>query len=257
MRLAALNAAGDVGKEHHCQSLVGAAQSALRGHRGREPTTRKAKRHAADSSPNCRSSYRPPPMSLSTSAPAASKHSSCSSDATKALAASALLARLPCVTHRSNYVAKSLSQIQSQIQKLQKEVDAVRSAAIARIRKEMAQHGLTAEDLFGEARSTFIGNGRATKGKAKADRPPKYADGSGNTWGGMGKRPAWIREALEAGRSLEEFLVGAAPKAAKPAKAAKPGRKTAAPAAAPKKAAAKRPARKKATAPAAAAPEES
>lgn len=157
-------------------------------------------------------------------------------------------------------MAKSLTQIQSQIEKLQKQVDAVRSAAIVRIRKEMAQHGLTADDLFGSASSTSIGNGRATKGKAttKADKPPKFADGSGNTWGGMGKRPTWIREALAAGRSLEEFLVGAAPK---PAKAAKPGRKPAAKksasAAAPREAAAKRPARKKATAPAAASAAES
>ena len=160
-------------------------------------------------------------------------------------------------------MAKSLTQIQSQIEKLQKQVDAVRSAAIVRIRKEMAQHGLTADDLFGPASSTFIGNVRATKGKAKtnADKPPRFADGSGNTWGGMGKRPAWIREALEAGRSLEEFLVGAAPKAAKPANAAKPGRKPAAKkaaaAAAPKKVAAKRPARKKATVAAAATTAES
>jgi DNA-binding protein H-NS len=160
-------------------------------------------------------------------------------------------------------VAKSLLQIQSQIQKLQKEVDAARSAAVARIRKEMAQHGLTADDLFGPTSSTSTGSGRATKVnvKTKADRPPKYADGSGNTWGGMGKRPAWVREALEAGRSLEEFLVGAAPKAAKAAKAAKPGRKPAAKkaasAAAPKKVAAKRPARKKGSAPAPAAPAES
>lgn len=162
-------------------------------------------------------------------------------------------------------MAKTLSQIQSQIQKLQKEVEAVRSAAIVRIRKEMAQHGLTAEDLFGPASSTSTSNGRATKGKVKVktkgDRPPKFADGSGNTWGGIGKRPAWIREALEAGRSLEEFLVGAAPEAAKPAKAAKPGRKPAAkkaaPAAALKKVAGKRPGRKKATDSAAASPAES
>jgi DNA-binding protein H-NS len=165
-------------------------------------------------------------------------------------------------------VVKSLSRIQSQIEKLQKEADAIRSAVVARIRKEMAQHGLTAEDLFGEARSTFVGNGRRTRGKAAA-KPPKYADGAGNTWGGMGKRPVWIREALEAGRSLEEFLVGAAPK---PAQAAKPARKKAAaakkatparkpakksaPAAAPKKAA-KRPARKKASVQAEAASTES
>lgn len=173
-------------------------------------------------------------------------------------------------------MAKSLSQIQSQIQKLQKEAEAIRSTVIARIRKEMAQHGLTAEDLFAEARSTFIGNGSVTKAKSAATKAPKFADGTGNTWGGMGKRPAWIREALEAGRALEEFLVGAIAKpakAAKPASPAKPaGKKAAAtkkasPArklaakkatrttaakksAAPKKAAAKRPARKKASAPA-------
>jgi DNA-binding protein H-NS len=159
-------------------------------------------------------------------------------------------------------VAKTLTQIQSQIQKLQQQVDAVRLAAITRIRKEMAQHGLTAEDLFGQAPSVSIGKSRVTKAKAKTQtaKSPKFADGSGNTWGGMGKRPAWIREALEAGRSLDEFLVGATPK---PAKAAKPGREPAAkkaapaPAAAPRKAAVKRAARKKVTASAAASPAES
>lgn len=167
-------------------------------------------------------------------------------------------------------MAKSLSQIQSQIQKLQKEADAIRASVVARIRKEMAQHGLTAEDLFAEVRSTFIGNGRRTKAKAAATKAPKYADGAGNTWGGMGKRPGWIREALEAGRALEEFLVGAVAKPAKAAKATKPASKKAAiakqasparkpaakkparaaatkKAAAPRKSAAKRPARKKAS----------
>lgn len=173
-------------------------------------------------------------------------------------------------------MAKSLSQIQSQIQKLQKEADSIRATVIARIRKEMAQHGLTAEDLFAEVRSTFVGNGRRTKGQAAATKAPKYADGTGNTWGGMGKRPGWIREALDTGRTLEEFLVGAI---AKPAKTAKPAGKKAAAAkkasparkpaakkptraavtkksAAPKNAAAKRPARKKAS-PSAEAPTES
>lgn len=169
-------------------------------------------------------------------------------------------------------MAKSLSQIQIQIQKLQKEADAIRAAVIARIRKEMAQHGLTAEDLFAEAPSAVIGNGRRTKSKAATTKVPKYADGAGNTWGGMGKRPGWIREALESGRALEEFLVGAVATPAKAAKSAKPARKKgsaanmASPtpkpaaekstrpatkkAAAPKKAAAKRSARKKASAPA-------
>jgi len=155
-------------------------------------------------------------------------------------------------------VAKSLSRIQSQIEKLQKEADAMRSAAIARIRKEMAQLGLTAEDLFVKPRSPFAGKGRRTKPATAEAKAPKYADGTGNTWGGMGKRPTWLREALEAGRMLEEFLVSAdAPAPASAAKrtrkkAAAPTKTVAAKRAAParkpaaKKATAKRPARKKA-----------
>lgn len=42
--------------------------------------------------------------------------------------------------------------------------------------------------------------------KAKAIGPPKYADQAGNTWGGRGPRPQWIRDALAAGRSLDAFL---------------------------------------------------
>lgn len=42
-----------------------------------------------------------------------------------------------------------------------------------------------------------------------------YADTNGNTWAGRGKRPQWLREALEAGRSLDEFSTGKAAKKAR------------------------------------------
>ena len=42
----------------------------------------------------------------------------------------------------------------------------------------------------------------------------KYRDGAGNTWGGMGKRPQWLRDALTSGRRLEDFLVAPADSAA-------------------------------------------
>ena len=60
----------------------------------------------------------------------------------------------------------------------------------------------------------------ATSGPAKAKvkvtkstpvRSAKYSDGQGNTWSGMGKRPYWLRDALNAGRSLEEFATGSVP----------------------------------------------
>ncbi|UUX97929.1 H-NS histone family protein [Aquabacterium sp. J223] len=33
----------------------------------------------------------------------------------------------------------------------------------------------------------------------------KYRDNHGNEWVGRGKRPQWIKDALAAGKTLEEF----------------------------------------------------
>jgi DNA-binding protein H-NS len=42
----------------------------------------------------------------------------------------------------------------------------------------------------------------------KATQAPKYRNpDSGETWGGRGHRPQWIKDALDGGRQLEEFLV--------------------------------------------------
>jgi len=80
---------------------------------------------------------------------------------------------------------------------------------VSRLQREIKAHGLTAEDLFGGG--SVIGPGRkvkvggATHGKTAS--VPKYGDGLGNFWGGMGKRPQWLKDRLEAGASLDEFLL--------------------------------------------------
>ena len=139
-------------------------------------------------------------------------------------------------------MAKSLSRILDQINRLQKEADSIQQEVIARVRKEIAKYGLTAEQLFGASSAR-----RGAKAKAEGAKPAKYGDGQGNTWGGMGKRPDWLRQALAAGKALEDFLLDAVG-AAKPA-AAKRGRKPAASAVA--KAPAKKRAARKSVAPAA------
>lgn len=112
-------------------------------------------------------------------------------------------------------MAKPFSRILDQIERLQKEAAAIQTGVVDRIRKEIADYGLTPEHLFGAAPAGRKSAGKktrtSTQGKAKS---PKFADGAGNTWGGMGKRPDWIRQALDAGKALEDFLIG------KPAKAA-------------------------------------
>jgi DNA-binding protein H-NS len=139
-------------------------------------------------------------------------------------------------------MASSLAKINEQIARLQKQAEAIQSTVIARIKREIAKHGLTAEHLFDTA-STSGGNAKTTEAtkarpaakarKGAAGKPIKFADGAGNTWHGVGKRPSWIHEALSSGRSLEEFLVNgkgepAVAKAkAKPAKKANKAKKAA------------------------------
>lgn len=47
---------------------------------------------------------------------------------------------------------------------------------------------------------------KATRAKFVAEaKKAKYADGNGNTWSGFGPKPKWLRDGIEAGRTLESF----------------------------------------------------
>lgn len=120
-------------------------------------------------------------------------------------------------------MAKSLQQIEAQIARLQAQAEAVRqkemAGVVARIKDAIAHYGLTAEDLgFGAKRQTTQrkATGKATPKKAdqrgKSAKPRKarssFSDGA-STWSGMGPKPKWFKEALAAGKSLEDLTVKA------------------------------------------------
>lgn len=157
-------------------------------------------------------------------------------------------------------MATSVSRIHAQIAKLQQQADALKQAAVKRVQREIELHSLTSEDLFGGG--TSVGGGRnpkavkAIRAKSKTAKAPKYGDSSGNTWGGMGKRPLWLKDALEAGSSLEQFLLSNVASKAKAGSTAKqkakrssqaPAKKTAKRQAAAKKVIARKPVRKTAS----------
>lgn len=125
-------------------------------------------------------------------------------------------------------MTQTYAQLQDQIAKLQAKADSVRqeeiAAVIARIRKDLAAYQITAQDLFGKS---FGGPG---KRKAQSARAAKYGDGTGNVWVGRGPRPQWLRDALAAGRKLEEFVLGAlaAPAAGKATRKKAPAKKASA-----------------------------
>ncbi|BAN27311.1 H-NS histone family protein [Caballeronia insecticola] len=104
----------------------------------------------------------------------------------------------------------TLSQLENQIQKLQRRADALRekksTEAIANIQALMAEYGLTTADLakagLGKKRGRPAGstNASASRGKtaAKSKLPPKYRDpATGATWSGHARPPAWIKDASD------------------------------------------------------------
>jgi DNA-binding protein H-NS len=113
--------------------------------------------------------------------------------------------------------------MQAKIKKLEQQAEALiakqSSSVIEKIRKLMAEHGLTAADIEGHAG----GKGHAKKAEAntvskKSASAVKYRDPkSGATWTGHGRAPGWIAIA----KNRDRFLVDGATATAKSASAGK------------------------------------
>ena len=114
-------------------------------------------------------------------------------------------------------MTKTYSQVMKQIDTLKAEAEKLRrqevDGVIARIREAVRHYGLTAADLgLGGARSAAKPAPGKTRGRGKAKAKSgtaviKFRDDQGRGWVGRGKRPQWLRDALAAGRKLEDFAV--------------------------------------------------
>ena len=124
-------------------------------------------------------------------------------------------------------MTETYSQLVKQIESLKLQAERVRreemNDVIKRIRSAITTYNLTAEDLGfagasgkpkrraadkAQAPAAAVKRRRRTAGTAaKAQRTPKFSNGQGGTWGGLGKRPQWLRDALNQGKSLEDFRV--------------------------------------------------
>jgi DNA-binding protein H-NS len=84
----------------------------------------------------------------------------------------------------------TVAQLLAQKQALEAQIEAARKAeisdAVAKVKALVAEHGLSAKDIFGSAK-------RGAKAGARGAVAPKYRDpASGATWTGRGKAPKWI-----------------------------------------------------------------
>lgn len=118
-------------------------------------------------------------------------------------------------------MARTLAQITKQIDKLQKEADALRQAelkgVVDRIKVAISHYGLTPDQLgFGKPAVTVAKLAKPTTKSSGKATAPRFSDGDGQVWSGRGPRPRWLREELAHGRSLEEFSTEARKQASKP-----------------------------------------
>ena len=129
-------------------------------------------------------------------------------------------------------MTKTYTQLVKQIESLKVEAERARrkemDGVISRIRTAITAYNLTAQDLGfgagggkGSSKGSSSGSGaegesptpvkrrrrRGAGAAAKPQRAVKFSNGSGGTWGGRGKRPQWLRDALNEGKSLSDFLV--------------------------------------------------
>jgi DNA-binding protein H-NS len=113
-------------------------------------------------------------------------------------------------------MSKSYAQIVKQIESLKQEAEKIRRSevdgVIARIREAITFYNLTAADLGLSVKAKPAADKAAPakrrKGKGgKAAIVVKFRNDAGGTWGGRGKRPQWLRDALNAGKKLEDFAV--------------------------------------------------
>lgn len=113
-------------------------------------------------------------------------------------------------------MTKSYAQIVKQMKALEVEAEKARrkevDGVIGRIREAITVYGLTAEDLGFTARAKPGRKPAAAAKKAgrkagKTARAVKFRNEAGDTWVGRGKRPQWLRDALAAGKKLEDFAV--------------------------------------------------
>ena len=119
----------------------------------------------------------------------------------------------------------SLIELQSQIQKLQKQADEIKSKefdkTIVEILAKMQAFGITVKDLQSATGKSGKKRGRPAAAAPKGKRGPgkaktagasvaaKFRGPNGETWSGRGLTPKWLAALVAQGQSKESFAISA------------------------------------------------
>lgn len=95
----------------------------------------------------------------------------------------------------------AIAKLDDQIKSIRAEL---RSSKLAEAKKQAADYGFTATELFGIS----VANAAKPKVKRSEAKTVRYRDENGNTWGGgKGPRPAWVKAIKDAGGDIEKYRV--------------------------------------------------
>ena len=117
----------------------------------------------------------------------------------------------------------NLIDIQSQIEKLQKQANEIKAkdfnATVQEILTKMQAFGITVKDLQSPKAAKLAKSGRAGKAKPSSGKAPKatrkagtpvaakFRGPNGETWSGRGLTPKWLASLVAQGQSKEAFAV--------------------------------------------------
>lgn len=113
----------------------------------------------------------------------------------------------------------NLMDIQSQIEKLQKQASEIKTREFQKtvqdIRAKMQAFGITVKDLQpakgrggkGKAEVSAKQAGAAVKKKSASAVAAKYRGPNGETWSGRGLTPRWLAALVAQGQTKEDFAI--------------------------------------------------
>lgn len=90
-----------------------------------------------------------------------------------------------------------------------------RAEAVSKIKAMMAEWDVSVVDLAAPIAATAKAKGKSEQGGEKPPVPVKFRHPeTGETWTGRGLKPKWLTQALDEGKSLEDFAIQPAEAAA-------------------------------------------
>jgi DNA-binding protein H-NS len=92
-------------------------------------------------------------------------------------------------------------------QKRRDKLEDAKKALIAEIEQKAAALGLSVSDLYPDSAEPMMAPKRKPRKDAGQPVAIRYRGPRGEEWSGRGRRPTWLSEAINGGKSIEDFQV--------------------------------------------------